>query len=368
MGNSFGNIFRITTFGESHGAGLGVIIDGCPAGLEITEKEIQFELDRRRPGQSKITTSRKEPDQVQILSGIKDGVTLGTSIGLMIPNSDAKSSSYDNLAELYRPSHADYTYDARYGLRDHRGGGRASNRETAARVAAGAIAKKLLSVLCGAQALAWVESIHEIGSRVNPESVTLEAIEANAVRCPDQDAAKIMFDAVAKAKSEGNSLGGIIAFRVKGLPAGLGSPVFDKITATISHALMSIPATRSIGFGLGESASRMKGSDHNDPLILKDGRVATPDNRAGGVLGGITSGEDLYGRLSFKPTATLFLEQQTLTSKLEPVSFKAQGRHDPCVVPRAAPIVEAMLHLVLADELLSFSIANVDRLKNALHG
>ncbi len=366
MGNSFGNIFCLTTFGESHGGGIGAILDGCPAGLEISREEIQVELDRRKPGQSKITTARKEADQVQILSGVKDGVTLGTSIGLLILNEDAKSKSYDNLAELFRPSHADYTYQARYGLRDHRGGGRASNRETAARVAAGAIAKKLLFTLVGSTTLAWVEVIHQIQGEINPLQVTLDQIEANAVRCPDPVAAEKMYAAIAQAKREGNSLGGGLAFLVRGLPAGLGSPVFDKITARIAQGLMSIPATRSIGFGLGAAAAQMKGSEHNDPFILKQGRVTTPDNKAGGVLGGITSGDELYGQLFFKPTATLFMEQETVTQSLEPVRFIAQGRHDPCVLPRAVPIVEAMINLVLADELLGFAVANTDRLKKAL--
>ncbi len=367
MGNTFGQLFRLTTFGESHGAGLGAIIDGCPAGLKIDIKDIQDELDRRKPGQSEITTARAESDQVEIMSGIKDGVTLGTSIGLIIRNQDAKSKSYNNLEDLFRPSHADYTYEARYGLRDHRGGGRASNRETAARVAAGAIAKKLIEELTGAKTLAWVEQIFDVTSGLKRDEVTLEQVEANIVRCPDPSQAEKMIKLVKEAKSQGNSLGGIITFRVNSIPAGLGSPVFDKLTARLSAALMSIPATRSIGFGLGSESIYLRGSEHNDPMILKDGKVATPENKAGGILGGISTGESIYGHLSFKPIATLFIEQHTLTRDLEPTTFKAHGRHDPCVLPRAVPIVEAMINLVLADELLSFSTANISRLKKALN-
>ena len=295
MGNTFGQLFRLTTFGESHGAGLGAIIDGCPAGLKIDIKDIQDELDRRKPGQSEITTARAESDQVEIMSGIKDGVTLGTSIGLIIRNQDAKSKSYNNLEDLFRPSHADYTYEARYGLRDHRGGGRASNRETAARVAAGAIAKKLIEELTGAKTLAWVEQIFDVTSGLKRDEVTLEQVEANIVRCPDPSQAEKMIKLVKEAKSQGNSLGGIITFRVNSIPAGL----------------MSIPATRSIGFGLGSESIYLRGSEHNDPMILKDGKVATPENKAGGILGGISTGESIYGHLSFKPIATLFIEQHT---------------------------------------------------------
>ena len=366
MSNSFGRFFRVTTFGESHGPGLGVIVDGCPAGLRLDLAEIQQELDRRKPGQSQITTSRKEADQVQILSGVMDGVTLGTSIGMIIPNEDQKSNAYDNLKDLFRPSHADYTYQARYGLRDHRGGGRASNRETAARVAAGAVAKKLLSALVGSQTLAWVQQVGSLKTKMPHGQITLAQVEANAVRCPDAEMAEAMIAAITQAKTAGDSLGGVVGFKVEGLPAGLGSPVFDKLTARLGQALFSLPATRSLGFGLGEQAVLLKGSEHNDPFILRQGKVATPENRAGGVLGGISSGETLYGHLAFKPTATLFREQTTLTQDLQPVTFQASGRHDPCVLPRAVPIVEAMINLVLADELMSFTLANLDRIKKAL--
>lgn len=364
MSNSFGKLFRISTFGESHGKALGVIIDGCPAGVNIDEKEIQYELDRRKPGQSKITTGRAESDQVQILSGIYEGKTLGTSIGLLIPNADAKSNAYDNLKNLYRPGHADFTYDARYGLRDHRGGGRASNRETTARVAAGAIAKIMLRELTGLEVLSWVTQIHTIKADIDRTKVTKEDVEKNIVRCPDQEAAEKMIVAITEAKKRGDSLGGEIQFVVNGCPAGLGAPVFDKLTAELSKAIMSIPATRSISFGLGEQAIQLTGLEHNDPFTVKeDGTVGTETNRAGGILGGISNGEQIHGKVCFKPTATISSEQKTVTKDQEPTLFIARGRHDPCVLSRAVPIVDAMLNLVLADHLLQYSIASMDRLK-----
>ncbi|MGK0289691.1 MAG: chorismate synthase [bacterium] len=364
MGNSFGTLFRITTFGESHGAGVGVTIDGCPAGIPISIEEIQAELDRRRPGQSKITTQRKESDQVQILSGIFNGVTIGTSIGLFVPNTDAKSSSYDHLKDLYRPSHADYTYEARYGVRDWRGGGRSSNRESIGRVAAGAIAKKFLKELVGIETLAWVEQIHVISSNIDLKSVTLDEIERNPVRCPDQIAAEKMLQAVVDAKRNGDSLGGLIRFRVNNCPAGLGAPVFDKLTAELAKGLMSIPATRSVDFGIGRESIEMTGWEHNDPIIADDaGNIYTETNNAGGILGGISNGEQIYGTVSFKPTATINREQPTVTTDHINTLLKAKGRHDPCVLPRAVPNVEAMVNLVLADHLLRYSVATLDRLK-----
>ncbi|MCP4296020.1 MAG: chorismate synthase [Proteobacteria bacterium] len=363
MGNSFGKLFKISTFGESHGQALGVIIDGCPAGLSISSEEIQSELDRRKPGQSKITTTRTEADEVQILSGVYEGLTLGTSIGLLIPNKDAKSSSYDDLKDLYRPSHADYTYEARYQHRDHRGGGRASNRETASRVAAGAIAGKILKELAGIQTLSWVEQIHKINSDVTSNEVTRQIIESNIVRCPDPGAAEAMIEAIKKARKEGNSLGGRIKFIVKNCPPGLGAPVFDKLTAELAKALMSIPATRAISFGLGDKAIEMTGLDHNDPIILKKNHaIGTETNNAGGILGGISNGEQIYGHLSFKPTATISSEQKTLDREGNTVFLKARGRHDPCVLPRAVPIVDAMVNLVLVDHLLQYSISSMRRL------
>jgi len=368
MGNSLGKLFKISTFGESHGKGLGVIIDGCPAGLKISAEEIQQQLDRRKPGQSKITTDRAEVDQVQILSGIFDNTTLGTSIGLMIFNKDAKSTAYLNIKDLYRPGHADLTYDARYGFRDWRGGGRASARETAARVAAGAIAGKMNHELTGMQTLAWVEQVHTIKADIDHQTITPEEIEKNIVRCPDSQAAEKMITAITDAKKQGNSLGGIIRFKVDQCPPGLGAPVFDKLTADIAKACMSIPATRSISFGLGEKAAELTGLEHNDPLFLKNNqKIESLDNRAGGILGGISNGESLYGTISFKPTATIMHEQKTVTCNFQETTFKASGRHDPCVLPRAVPIVEAMLNLVLADHLLRYSVAKMSRLKRIFH-
>lgn len=366
MSNSFGNLLRVTTFGESHGRGLGVVVDGVPAGLPLEAADIQAELDRRKPGQSKITTSRKEADQVELLSGVYQGSTLGTAIGMVVYNGDAKSDHYDELKNLYRPGHADFTYDARYGFRDHRGGGRASNREAVGRVAAGAVAKALLKNLLGTSAISWVDQVHQVEAEIEPDQVTLEQVEANIVRCPDPAKAQEMIEAISQAKSEGNSLGGRIGFAVKGLPAGLGAPVFDKLTAELAHGLMSIPATRSVSFGLGEGATRLKGSEHNDPFELKDGRPHTKSNRSGGLLGGMTNGEALWGHVTFKPTATLMIDQQTVTADLQEVTFKARGRHDPCVLPRAVPNVDAMINLVLADHLLLYACANLDRLRRAL--
>ncbi len=363
MGNTFGNLFRVTTFGESHGKALGVVVDGCPAGLEIATEEIQFELNRRKPGQSKITTNRSEADRVQLLSGIFQGVSLGTSIGMMILNADAKSSAYNDLKELYRPGHADYTYDARYGVRDWRGGGRASARETSARVAAGTVAKIMLRELLGLETLAWVEQIYDVKATIDLEDVVSDRIDGNLVRCPDEQAAKKMIAAISEAKKQGNSLGGKIRFRIDRCPAGFGAPVFDKLTADLAKACMSIPATRSVGFGLGEKAVEMTGYEHNDPFVVDGNRIGTETNKAGGVLGGISSGEQIYGEIVFKPTPTIQREQKTVSKDRRETSFKARGRHDPCVLPRAVPIVEAMLNLVLADHLLQYSIATMDRLQ-----
>ncbi|OGG99775.1 MAG: chorismate synthase [Candidatus Lambdaproteobacteria bacterium RIFOXYD1_FULL_56_27] len=366
MNNSFGHSFVITTFGESHGVGLGVVVDGCPAGLELCEADIQRELDRRKPGQSRITTSRKEEDRVQVLSGIYQGRTLGTPIGMVIYNGDAKSDHYDDLKDLYRPGHADFTYDARFGFRDHRGGGRASNREAVGRVAGGAVAKALLETLLGTACLSWVEQVHQTKILVDPQTVTLEAIEANEVRCPDPKAASLMIEAILAAKAKGNSLGGKIGFVVKGLPAGLGAPVFDKLTADLAKALMSIPATRSVSFGLGEEATLLTGLEHNDLFVSKGNRIGTVTNRAGGVLGGMSNGEPLWGHVTFKPTATLLVDQDSVNRSGEALTFKAKGRHDPCVLPRAVPNVDAMVNLVLADHLLRFVSADLSRLKKAL--
>lgn len=351
-GNVFGTLFRITTWGESHGPALGVVIDGCPAGLKISEKEIQKELDRRKPGQSSITTSRQEEDRLQILSGVFEGLTTGTPISLMIDNKDQRGKDYGKLVDTYRPSHADFTYDAKYGLRDYRGGGRASARETASRVAAGAIAKKILKSGAKVEILAYVKKVHEISSKINPDSLTASQIESNPVRCPDPSAAKRMIKLIEKMKSAGDSVGGVIECVIRNVPAGLGSPVFEKMEARLAQAMLSIPACRGFEIGSGFGAVQMKGSQHNDPLLMKGKKVVTATNNAGGVVGGITNGMDIVFRVAFKPTATIFKKQKTVTNAGKETELQMSGRHDPCVLPRAVPIVEAMAALVLADEYL----------------
>lgn len=352
MGDTLGHLFRITTWGESHGGGVGVIIDGCPAGLPIEEKEIQFELDRRKPGQSKITTQRKESDVAHVLSGVFEGVTLGTAISIMVQNTDARAKDYEAFKDLYRPSHADYTYEARYGLRNWKGGGRASARETIGRVAAGAIAKKLLRQHCNIETLAYVEQIHDIKAHVDKNTVTFEQIEDNIVRCPDPQRVPVMLKRINEARMSGDSVGGIIGVVVRQTPPGWGDPVFDKLTADLSKALMSLPATRGIEFGMGFDSVSLKGSEHNDPFVYKDNRVRTSTNHSGGIQGGISNGEDIHLRVAFKPTATINFEQSTITRKGVATKLKAKGRHDPCVLPRAVPMVEAMVNLVLADHFL----------------
>ena len=352
MGDSFGHLFRITTWGESHGGGVGVVIDGCPAGLEINETEIQYELDRRRPGQSKITTQRKESDSARILSGTFEGKTTGTAISIMVENQDARPQAYDHLKDLYRPSHADYTYEAKYGIRNWMGGGRASARETIGRVAAGTLAKKLLKHWNGTQTLAWVEQIHTLRADINPSTVTEEQIEQSIVRCPNPEASKAMEQRILDVRKKGDSVGGIIRAMSRNVPVGLGEPVFDKLTADLAKALMSLPATRGVEFGLGFQSVSLSGSEHNDAYVIKDGEVRTRSNRSAGIQGGISNGEDIDLRIAFKPTATINHEQETVTRNAKSTTFQAKGRHDPCVLPRAVPMVEAMIHLVLADHYL----------------
>lgn len=363
MGDSFGKLFRITTFGESHGGGLGVVIDGCPAGLPISLEEIQWELDRRRPGQSRITTQRKEADQAEILSGVFEGLTMGTALAILIRNEDARSNAYDEMKDLFRPSHADFTYEEKYGRRNWQGGGRSSARETIGRVAAGAIAKKILAHYCGVQTLAWVQQIHHIRVDVEPHTVTLEQIEANPVRCPDPQTAAMMVARIEEARKGGDSVGGIISAVVRNMPTGLGEPVFDKLTADLAHALMSLPATRGVEFGLGFESVFRKGSEHNDAFILKNDEIHTRTNWSGGIQGGISNGEDIHLRVAFKPTATINFEQDTVTRDKREVKLKAKGRHDPCVLPRAVPIVEAMINLVLVDHLLRTQTSKLENLK-----
>ena len=352
MGDSFGHLFRITTWGESHGGGVGVVIDGCPSGLHLSEDDLQYELDRRRPGQSKITTQRKESDTARILSGVFQGQTTGTAISVMVLNEDAKSHDYEHLKDLYRPSHADYTFDKKYGFRDWMGGGRSSARETVGRVASGAIAKKLLQQWNNIQTTAWVEQINEIKSSIKKSSVNEQKIEASIVRCPDPEASEAMIALIHEVRKSGDSVGGIIRAVVRNVPAGLGEPVFDKLTADLAKALMSLPATRGVEFGQGFDSVRLKGSEHNDAFVIRDGNIRTSTNQSGGIQGGISNGEEIDLRVAFKPTATINLEQDTVTREGELVKLRAKGRHDPCVLPRAVPMVEAMINLVLTDHYL----------------
>lgn len=353
VGNSFGHLFRITTFGESHGGSVGVVVDGCPPGLELSEGDIQPELDRRRPGQSALTTPRNEEDEIQILSGVFEGRTTGTPILLLARNKDTRSHDYNNLHTLYRPSHADYTYTAKYGIRDWRGSGRASARETLARVAAGAIAKKLLRERLGVEIVSYVSQVGRIRSLMSPSEVTMEAIEATPVRCPDPSCLPEMITLIEKMRDEGDSVGGVISGVIRGVPAGLGEPVFDKLHAELGKAMLSINAVKGFEIGSGFSGVELQGSEHNDPFYVdEEGRTRTKTNHAGGVLGGISNGEEITFRVAFKPVATISKEQSTVTLEGEETKFEARGRHDPCVLPRAVPIVDAMAALVLADHYL----------------
>lgn len=352
MSNSFGHLFRCTTFGESHGAGIGVVVDGCPPRLPITRAEIQLELDRRRPGQSDLTTPRNEADQVEILSGIVDGLTTGAPIAMLVRNQDQKSDAYDHLKNVYRPSHADFTYEAKYGLRDIRGGGRASARETIGRVAAGAIARKLLQQELQLEVLAWVCKVHQLRAQVDPELVTRAQVESNPVRCPDPEMVPRMTERIQEAKAAGDSVGGVVEVIARGMPAGLGEPVFGKLDAELAGALMSLPAVKGVEVGSGFAGTDLYGSQHNDAFVQSEGRTRTLSNRSGGIQGGISNGEILQLRVAFKPTSTISKEQQTVDRQGQEVKLQAQGRHDPCVLPRAVPIVEAMVALVLADQFL----------------
>ncbi|KIZ07769.1 chorismate synthase [Monoraphidium neglectum] len=352
-GSTYGNAFRVTTFGESHGKGVGCVVDGVPPRLAITTEEIQLELDRRRPGQSIITTPRKEEDTCEILSGVFDGVTLGTPIAVLVRNKDQRSNDYSEMSVAYRPSHADATYDFKYGIRAIAGGGRSSARETIGRVAAGAIAKKLLHVVGGTEVLAYVSQVREVGCNVDNSSFTMADVESNIVRCPDQDAAQKMIDAINEVRNRGDSCGGVVTCVVRRCPKGLGSPVFDKLEAELAKALMSLPATKGFEIGSGFAGSEQLGSEHNDEFYIDgSGAVRTRTNRSGGVQGGISNGEDIVIRLAFKPTSTISRPQNTVTRDGQETELRARGRHDPCVVPRAVPMVESMVALVLADQLL----------------
>jgi chorismate synthase len=351
-GNSFGQLFKITTCGESHGGALGVIIDGCPPELAITEAEIQQELDRRKPGQSAITTPRKEEDRIHILSGVFEGKTTGTPILLLAYNADAKSEDYDELKAVYRPSHADYTYFMKYGLRDFRGSGRASARETLARVAAGAIAKKYLKQHLNIEILSFVEQVGMIRAELDHREVSIKSIEKNIIRCPDESIAKEMIQLIETVKQDGDSIGGVIKGVIRNAPVGLGEPVFDKLSADLGKAMLSINAVKGFEMGSGFAGVSMRGSEHNDPFVMENGRLKMATNHAGGTLGGISTGEDIYFRVAFKPVSTISQTQQTVNVAHQAVSLKAAGRHDPCVLPRAVPIVDAMSALVMMDHFL----------------
>lgn len=350
-GNSFGQLFKITTCGESHGGAVGVIIDGCPPNLDITAAEIQVELDRRKPGQSAITTPRKEQDVIHIFSGVFAGKTTGTPILLLAYNSDMRPEDYGTLKDLYRPSHADFTYAMKYGLRDFRGSGRASARETLARVAAGAIAKKYLQQL-GVEIYSYVEQVGEIRTEVDYKLVTAEQIEANIIRCPDQPVAQQMIRLVEQVRDDKDSIGGVIKGVIRHAPIGLGEPVFDKLSADLGKAMLSINAVKGFEMGSGFAGVAMRGSEHNDAFFIDNGKPALKTNYAGGMLGGISTGEDIYFRVAFKPVSTIGKMQNTVNVSGQEVTVEAAGRHDPCVLPRAVPIVDAMAALVIMDHLL----------------
>jgi len=352
MASSFGQLFRLSTFGESHGGGVGVVIDGCPPRLPLTVEEIQRDLERRRPGQSRITTPRDEPDRAEILSGLFEGQTLGTPIAILVRNTDARASAYEDFKDTYRPSHADFTYEAKYGVRNWQGGGRASARETIGRVAAGAVARKLLTVAAGIEVLAYVKQVWTIAAEVDPATVTAAAVEDTIVRCPDGAAAEAMIARIDAARRAGDSLGGVVECVCRNVPPGLGEPVFDKLEADLGRAVLSLPASKGFEIGSGFAGVALTGIEHNDPFTSAGGRVRTVTNRSGGVQGGISNGEDIVFRVAFKPTATIRQAQQTVDRAGQAVTLEAKGRHDPCVLPRAVPMVEAMALLVLADHFL----------------
>ncbi len=353
MSSSTGRLFRVATFGESHGGGIGAVVDGCPPRLPLTEEIIQHDLDRRRPGQSRLTTLRDEADKVAILSGVFEGHTLGSPIAMLVGNTDARPSAYEDFKDVYRPSHADYTTEAKYGIRNWQGGGRASARETIGRVAAGAIARQLLRTAANIEVLAWVCQVGAITADIDLAAVTLADVEADATRCPSPEHAEAMTEAIEAARRDGNSLGGIVECVARGVPPGLGEPVFDKLEADLAKAALSLPAAKGFEIGSGFAGVSMTGREHNDPFTPgPEGRPRTVSNRSGGVQGGISNGEDIVVRVAFKPTATIASAQDTVDRDNNPVTLAARGRHDPCVLPRAVPMVEAQVLLVLADHWL----------------
>lgn len=362
--NTFGTHLRVTTFGESHGRALGCIIDGLPAGLEVDLEDVQHALDRRRPGQSRLTTPRRESDRVEALAGLLDGRTTGAPLALAVFNHDVDSTKYEDMKDLYRPSHADYTYEAKYGMRDWRGGGRASARETVARVAAGAVAEQVLARAWGIEIVAWVSELATLTSAVDEATVDRAQVDGQALRCPDASAAERMTSLLDEARRERDSLGGCIRCVARNVPAGWGEPVFGKLDGELARAMLSIPAAKAFESGSGFEGTTLRGSQHNDAFFMEEGRVRTRTNRSGGIQGGISNGETLRFRVGFKPVATLFQPQETVRRSGEAVQYAARGRHDPCVLPRAVPIVEAMCALVLLD--LSLAQLGRDALERAL--
>ncbi len=352
MGNTFGQLFRITTWGESHGGGVGVVIDGCPPRVALSEADIQPDLDRRRPGQSSIVTPRKETDTVQILSGVFEGKTLGTPISMWVKNEDARPEAYSEMATKFRPSHADYTYQAKYGFRNWQGGGRSSARETIGRVAAGAVAKKILKHSFGVEVLAYVSQVRDLQASIDRETVRLEDVESNIVRCPDRAMAEKMIALIESMRSAGDSVGGIVEGIARGVPPGWGEPVFDRLEADLGKAMLSLPASKGFEIGSGFGGILLTGTQHNDPIQNVEGRIRTTSNRSGGVQGGISNGETVYFRVAFKPVATVMVEQDTVDAQWQNTKLKGRGRHDPCVLPRAVPMVEAMTALVLLDHAM----------------
>ena len=352
MGNTFGQLFRVTTWGESHGEGVGVVIDGCPPRVKLSEADIQPDLDRRRPGQSRITTQRTEADRVQIVSGTFEGKTLGTPISMLVANTDQRSEAYTEMKDKYRPSHADYTYDAKYGVRAWPGGGRTSARETIARVAAGAVARKILKEQFGVEVLSCVQQVQKIAADINPNKFTFKQVESNIIRCPDKKAAGKMIRLVDRTRKAGDSVGGVLLGVARGVPVGWGEPVFDRLEADLAKAMISLPASKGFEIGSGFGGTALKGSEHNDAFRMRGGKVRTVTNRSGGMQGGISNGETIYFRVGFKPTATILQSQDTVSRTGKNVKLKARGRHDPCVLPRAVPVVEAMTALVLLDHAL----------------
>jgi len=360
MANTFGTLFTVTTWGESHGPAVGAVVDGCPPRLPLTAEDIQVELDRRRPGQSDIVTPRKEEDRVEFLSGVFEGRTTGTPISLLVRNADQRPAAYDEMRDKFRPSHADFTYQAKYGMRDHRGGGRSSARETVGRVAAGAIARKVLALAGGVEVRAFLTQVHDIAVPADALAAfpTFAEVEATPVRCPHPETAARMIERIKAVRSEGDSVGGVIECRVRGLPAGLGEPVFDRLEADLAKAMLSLPATKGFELGSGFAGAALRGSEHNDAFEVREGRVRTRTNRSGGTQGGISNGEELVFRTAFKPTATILQRQATVDTAGAATELIGRGRHDPCVVPRAVPIVEAMTALVLLDHWLRHAAQN----------